>query len=102
MIPQNAQRILRELITQSYEMGFDRYYPLAPIAARLSITEMLYDETLRDGLLWNLGQYGRTQLITFSTHGTHAAIREDRKSTVEKWAQFHPAMITDTHDSIAT
>jgi len=52
------KQILQELIDLSYDHGFC-YFPLAPIAKKFGIEEVLYDNNTNTGLLWNLGKFGK-------------------------------------------
>ncbi len=74
--------IIRELIEQSYDSGF-HHYPLAPIAAKLGITEPLYDNNTNTGLLWKLGRHG-CAVLDINTEGTHAAVSRFALPTLER------------------
>jgi hypothetical protein len=52
------KQITQELLDLSCDHGF-HYFPLTPIAAKLGITEVLYDNNTNTGLLWDLGKFGK-------------------------------------------
>jgi len=54
----DQKRALRALLAQAISHGFGSYYPLAPIAEKLGITEPLYDNNTNTGLLWEFGPHG--------------------------------------------
>jgi len=85
----DQKKVLRELLAQSIEHGFGSGYPLAPIAAKLGITEPLYDNETNTGILWEFGPYGDG---TIYAHGNwpdaYASIDYFFAPMIENWT--HP------------
>jgi hypothetical protein len=81
------KRICRELIQLSIEHGFGSLYPLAPIAEKLGITEVLYDNETNTGILWDLGPHGQGLLYIPHT-GDCASVDYDTHQMLANWC--HP------------
>jgi hypothetical protein len=67
------QAICRELLELCYRHGFDCYYSLAPIAEKLGITDVLYDNNTNTGILWSLGKFG-DGFLSILTDGRAATV----------------------------
>ena len=80
------KKVLRELLKQSIEHGFGSMYPLAPIAEKLGITEVLYDNNTNTGLLWEFGPHGTGTIFARGDWPEAAAsIDYDMASSIENW-----------------
>ena len=79
--------ICRELLKMSYEHGFGSGYYLAPIAEKLGITEVLYDNNTNTGILWELGPHGEG-LLFISPDGESACVNMDTRGLLEHWCDF--------------
>lgn len=66
-------QIIQELIKTAIKNGFESYYPLQPIADKLGIKEVLYDNNTNTGLLWELGNL-RKGILDITTDGKYASI----------------------------
>lgn len=86
MNPQQ-KAVIRELLALCVSHGFGHYYPLAPIAQKLGITQPLYDNNRNKGLLWKLGRHG-DGLIDVTTDGKSAAIPYDQHQSLARWVGF--------------
>jgi hypothetical protein len=78
--------ICRELIALSYEHGFGSSYPLQPIADKLGITDVLYDNNTNTGLLWDLGPHGEG-LLMIDHRGQSASVVRDTIMLLENWSR---------------
>lgn len=77
---------LRELLSQCIENGFSGSYPLAPIAAKLGITEPLYDNNTNTGLLWEFGPHGKGYVdASGDWPNAYAGISYDFAPMIENW-----------------
>lgn len=79
--------VCKELLRMSYENGFGCAYPLAPIAKKLGITEVLYDNNTNTGILWELGPHGEGLLFIRHT-GESASVSMDTRELLEHWCDF--------------
>lgn len=80
------KQVLRELLNMSVEHGFGCLYPLAPIAAKLGITEPLYDNNTNTGLLWEFGPHGDGYINARGDWPEAAAgIAYHDAQTIENW-----------------
>ena len=77
------EKIVQELITSSIKNGFDSCYPLQPIADKLGIKEVLYDNNTNTGLLWELGRFG-SGILDISTDGKYASIDYNMSNLLKK------------------
>ena len=82
---ENQKAICRELLELSYGNGFNSY-PLKPIAAKLGITDILYDKNTETGILWELGAFGSGVIaVTDNGRGLYAGVMRDTHEQLEAW-----------------
>lgn len=86
----DQKAVCRELLRECYDNGFNSRYPLEPIAKKLGITEVLYDNNTNTGILWDLGPHGNG-FLTFGYEkdpATHAGVCMDTLDLCEHWSDF--------------
>lgn len=82
----NQRAICRELLRLNYDKGFGEMFYLPTIAAKLKISEPLYDDNTETGLLWDLGPKGEA-LLEVTDDGKWAGVNFEARDMVEAWSR---------------
>lgn len=80
------KQIIREVIDLSIQHGFGTYFPLAPIAAKYGIKELLYDNEKNTGALWDVGPHGEGWL-DIPRDGSSASVSYEEHSMLANWCR---------------